>query len=72
MGYNNQLPVVYQYFTNINAIQNKGVLQQIWLQEFFGGILLMCQNTTMRVCGAWIKTRYVLCSKTINTFSNVL
>ena len=32
----------------------------------------MCQNTTMRVCGACIKTDYVLCSKTYSSFGNVL
>ena len=31
------------------------VLQQMWLYEIIGGMLLMCQNTTMRVYGAWIK-----------------
>ena len=49
MNYNNQLPIVYQYFTNITAIQNAAVLQQIWLSEIIGGMLLMCQNTTMQV-----------------------
>ena len=29
MSYNNQLPVVLQYFTNIVAIQTVGVLQLI-------------------------------------------
>ena len=51
MSYNNQLPVVEQYFTNIAAIQNMGVLQQIRLYEIIAGMLLMCQNTTMR--GIW-------------------
>ena len=31
--YNNQLMVVEQCFTNIAAIQNMGVLQQIWPYE---------------------------------------
>ena len=31
--------------------------------EIIGGMLLMCQNTTMQVYGAWIKTYYVLCPK---------
>ena len=35
------------------------------------GMSLMCQNTTMRVYGAWIKTYYVLCSKTYSGFGNV-
>ena len=61
MSYNNQLPVVWQYFTNIIVIQNVVVLQQICLYKIIGGMLLMCQTTTMRVYGAWIKT-YVLCS----------
>ena len=47
MSYNNQLVDVERYFTNIAAIQNVGVLQQIWLREIIGGMLLMCQNTTM-------------------------
>ena len=38
-----------------------GVLQQIWHNEIIGGMLLMFQNTTMQVYGAWIKTYYVLC-----------
>ena len=37
MGYNNQLPVVLQYFTNIAAISNVGALQLIWLCEIMGG-----------------------------------
>ena len=39
-------------------MQKVVVLQQIWHHEIFGGIrmLLVCQNTTMRVYGAWIKT----------------
>ena len=56
-----------QYFTNIAAIQNMGVLKQIWLYEIYGGILLICQNTTMRVNGAWTKRYCGLCSKTYNT-----
>ena len=36
-------------------------LRNLW------GILLICQNTTMRVYGAWIKRHCVLCSKTYNT-----
>ena len=40
MSYNNQLPIVLQYFTNIAAIQNVAVLQQIWLSEIIGGMLL--------------------------------
>ena len=43
------------------------VLKQIWLFEIIRGMLLMCQNTTMRVYGAWIKIYCVLCSKTYNT-----
>ena len=51
------------YFTNIAVIQNVGVLQQIWVQNHWG-MLLMCQNTTMQVYGGWIKTYHVLCPKT--------
>ena len=36
MSYNNQLPIVLQYFTNIAAVQNVGVLQLIWLCETMG------------------------------------
>ena len=32
------------------------------------GMLLIWQNTTIRVLGAWIKISYVLCSKTYGTF----
>ena len=34
------------------------VLQQIWLNENIGGMLLMRQNATMRVYGAWFKTDF--------------
>ena len=53
-----------KYFPNIAAIQNLALLQQILLSKIIGVMLLMCQNTTMRVYGAWIKTNFVLCSKT--------
>ena len=36
-------------------MQNVVVLQQIWLYQIIRGILLMCQNTTMRVYGSCIK-----------------
>ena len=38
-NYNNQLPVVLQYFTNIAAIQNVVVLQPIWLRNHWGYII---------------------------------
>ena len=41
------------------------VLQLSWLCEIMGGMLLMCQNTTMWVYGARIKRCCVLCSKHI-------
>ena len=47
------------------------MLQQIWLHEIIGGMLLMCQNTTMRAYVAWIKTYYILCPKTYSSFENV-
>ena len=62
--YNNHLTAVEHYFTNIAAVQNMGVLYQMWLYEIHGDILLICQNTTMQVYGAWIKIYCVLCSKT--------
>ena len=68
MSYKNPLSVVEQYFTNIAAIQNVAVLQQIWLYEIIGGMLPMWQNTTMRVNGARIKRYCVSCSKTYNTW----
>ena len=44
------------------------VFQQILLYEIIGGTLSMCQNTTMRVNGAWIKRYCVLCkNKKYNT-----
>ena len=33
------------------------------------GVLLICQNTTMRVNGARVRIYYVLCSKTYGSFS---
>ena len=53
-----------QYFVKI-------VLQQIWLYEIIGVMWLMCQNITMWVYGAWIKTYYILCPKTYISFGNV-
>ena len=41
------------------------VLQLLWLGPIMRGILLICQNTTMRVYGARIKRYCVLCSKHI-------
>ena len=35
--------------------------------EILGGILLICQNATVRVCGARIKIYFVLGSKIYNT-----
>ena len=64
MSYNNPLVVVEQYFTNIAAIQNMAVLQQIWLYEI---IVTDVLNATMRVNGAWIKRYCISCSKTYNT-----
>ena len=48
-----------------------GVLQQIWLYKIIGGMLLMYQNTTMRLYGAGLKhiTFHV---KKHSTFGNVL
>ena len=43
------------------------VLQQIRPHEIIRGMLPMCQNTTMRVSGAWIQRYCVLCSKRYNT-----
>ena len=34
------------------------------LYEICGGVSVICQNTTMRVFGAWIKRNCVLCLKT--------
>ena len=45
-------------------MQNVGILLQIWLYEIIVGMLLMCQNTKMRVYGAYIKTYFALCPKT--------
>ena len=42
-------------------------LQLIWLWEIIGGMLLMCQNATMRVYGARIKIYCILCSKTYSS-----
>ena len=36
------------------------------------GVLLICQNTTVRVFGAWVILYYVLCSKRYGTFSCLL
>ena len=57
---------------NIAAIQNVVVLKQIWLHEIIGGMLLMCENATMRVYAARIKTYYLLSSKTYSSFGKML
>ena len=49
-----------------------GVLQLIWLYEIIGGMILMCQNTTMRVYGARIKRYRVLCSNHIAARSSLV
>ena len=49
-----------------------GVLQLIWLCEIMGGMLLMCQNTIMRVYGARIKRYCVLCSKRYSSSSSLV
>ena len=72
MGYNKKLTVVEQCFANIAGIQNIGVLYQIWTYEIYGDVVLICQNTTMRVCWAWIKRYCVLCSKTFSTSSSLV
>ena len=41
-----------------------------WWYIKLGGILLICQNTTTSVYGAWIKRCCILCSKTYCTMSN--
>ena len=37
----------------------------------FWGMFLICQSNTMRVYGAWIRTYFVLCSKTCGTFGGL-
>ena len=59
---------MYSNFSQILLLYKTwGVLKQIWLYEFYRGILLICQNTTMQVNRAWIKRYRVLCSKPYNT-----
>ena len=51
--YDNPRPVLQQYFININAVRNIGVLYRIWPSHHGGwGVSLMCQNTTTRAYGA--------------------
>ena len=44
MRYDNQLPIVKKYSTNIAALQNTGVLYQIWHYEILWCILLICRG----------------------------
>ena len=60
----NQLPVVWQYF-------KISLLSQTW-SYYNLGCITDVSNATMRVYGAWIKRRCLLCSKTYNTMSNRL
>ena len=64
--------VIEQYFPNITIIQNVGLLWQIRLDKIYCEILLICQNTTMRVYGAWIKRYCVSCSKTYSSSNGLL
>ena len=49
------------------------MLYKVWgycnkfYNEIIGAILLICQNAKVRVCGAWIRIYYVLCSKRYST-----
>ena len=43
-----------------------------WPPEIIAGMLLICQNTTVRVYGAWIIIYYALCSKTYSNSAKVL
>ena len=54
------------------AIYRAYTVQQFDSYEIIGGMLLKCQNITMQVYRAWIKTYYVLSSKTCRTFGSVL
>ena len=53
------------YFTNIAVVQNVAVSKQIWVFEVVVGMLLVYQNTTMRLYGAWIKRYCISCSKNL-------
>ena len=48
-----------------------GPLKQIWLYEILGSILLICQNVTVRVCGAWVGMYYVLRPKIYSTLGSL-
>ena len=52
-------------------MNNMEVLQQIWLSQIIVDMLLINQNTTMRVFRARIKPYYVACPKTYGSFGNV-
>ena len=47
--------------TNLNLRLYTYKVVSVWIYEIFGGMLLICQNATVRVCGAWINIHYVLC-----------
>ena len=49
-----------------------GVLQQIWIYEILGGMLLICQNATVQLYGAWIRINYVLRLETYSIFGGSL
>ena len=47
-------------------IKHRGIITNLTLLTL-GGMLLICQNTTMRVYGAWIRIYYILCLETYST-----
>ena len=61
----------YMNFKLMNNLYKRGGITTNLNQRNHRNMLLICQNTTMRMYGAWIKTYYVWCSKTYSTSGKV-
>ena len=70
--YSNIHKYIYIYIYIFIYIQNVATIQQIWLYGIIGGTLPMCQNTTIRVNGAWIKIYCVYVQKHITPCTVVI
>ena len=70
MSFNNQLPVVSQYFTNIAAIENLGYYNKSDSMKSRDYATDLSKHHNEGIL-SWIKAYHVLCQKTYSSFGNV-